>query len=63
MHLDTPSLQLVGNDTGGADFLEADLGMCVQVAPDGGEFVGVAVDAVDSGNVFFYPVAAEVEPG
>ena len=51
MHLDAPALQLVGDDAGGAHFLEADLGMGVEVAPDSSEFVGIAVDAVDRGHV------------
>lgn len=51
MHLDAPALQLVGDDAGGADLLEADLGVGVDVAADGGEFVGVAVDAVNGGHV------------
>ena len=50
MHLDAPSLQLVGDDAGGAHLLEADLRMRVQVAADRGEFVGKAVDAVDGGH-------------
>ena len=32
MHLDAPLRQLVGDDAGGADFLEADLGMGMQIA-------------------------------
>jgi hypothetical protein len=51
VHLDAPALQLVGDDAGGAHFLEADLGMGVEVAPDSSEFVGIAVDAVDRGHV------------
>ena len=50
MHLDAPLRQLVGDDPGGADFLEADFGMGVQIAADRGEFVGIAVDAVDVGH-------------
>src|SRR5471030_1094251 len=58
MHLDAPLRQLVGDDAGSADFLEADLGMRVQIPADRGEFVGIAVDAVDVGHVV-YPVAEE----
>ena len=59
MHLDAPLRQLVGDDAGGADFLEADFGMRVQIAADRGEFVGKAFDAVDVGHVC-YPVAGGV---
>jgi hypothetical protein len=45
--LDSPALELVGDDAGGADFLKPDLGMGVQVAADRREFVGKSVDAVD----------------
>jgi len=45
--------QLVGNDPGSADFLEADLGMRVQIPADRGEFVGEAFDAVDVGQFIF----------
>ncbi len=51
MHLDTPLRQLVGHDPGSADFLEADLGMRVQISADRGEFVGEAFDAVDVGHL------------
>ncbi len=51
MHLDAPALQLVGDDAGGAHFLEADLGMGVEVAADGGKLVGISVDAIDRGHV------------
>ena len=37
MHLDDHTLQLVGDDAGRAHFLEADLGMGMQIALDGGE--------------------------
>src|SRR6476620_10902100 len=60
MHLDAPLRQLVGDDAGGADLLEADLGMGMQIAAYGGEFFGIAVDAFDGGHVC-YPVAEEVE--
>ena len=60
MHLDAPSLQLLRDDAGGAHFLEADLGMGMQIASDGGEFFGIAVDAVDGGHVC-YPVTGDVE--
>src|SRR5882757_7209156 len=46
MHLDAPLRQFVGDDAGGAHFLEADLGMSVKVAPNSGEFVGETFDAV-----------------
>src|SRR6185437_4153422 len=59
MHLDAPLRQLVGDDARGAHFLEADLGMGMQVAADRGEFLGIAVDAFDGGHVC-YPVM-EVE--
>src|SRR5665213_2725024 len=58
MHLDAPALQLVGDDAGGADFLEADLGMRVQIPADRGEFVGKAFDTFDTGHVC-YPMAGE----
>ena len=51
MHLDAPLRQLVGDDAGGADLLKTDLGMGVQIAPDSGEFFGIAVDAFDGGHV------------
>ena len=60
MHLDAPLRQFVGDDAGGADFLEADLGMGVQIPADRGEFVGKAFDAVDIGHVC-YPMAEEGE--
>src|SRR5580704_17529956 len=60
MDLDAPLRQLVGNDAGGADLLEADLGMGVQIAADRGEFVGKAFDTVDIGHVC-YPIAGERE--
>src|SRR2546421_199456 len=51
MDFDAPALQLVSDDAGGADLLEPDLRMGVEVAADGGEFVGIAVDAVNGGHV------------
>ena len=51
VHLDAPLRQFVGDDPGSADFLEADLGMRVQIPADRGEFVGEAFDAVDQGHV------------
>jgi len=60
MHLDAPLRQLFGNDAGGADFLEADLGMRVQIPADRGEFVGKGFDAVDVGHLI-YPMAGEGE--
>ena len=56
MHLDAPLREFLGDDAGGADFLEADFGMGVQIPADRGEFVGKAFDAVDIGH-FCYPVA------
>src|ERR1700722_13492517 len=61
MLLDAPLRQLVGDDPGSADFLEADFGMRMQIPADRGEFVGKAFDAVDVGHVCYYPVAEEVE--
>src|ERR1700680_4944206 len=60
MHLDAPLGQFVGDDPGGADFLEADLGMGVQIPADRGEFVGIGFDAVDAGHLI-YPMAGEGE--
>src|SRR5437016_7746133 len=60
MHLHAPSFQLLRDDAGSAHFLEADLGMGRQIASDGGEFFGIAVDAVDGGHVC-YSVTGEVE--
>jgi len=61
MHLDTPTPQLLGDDAGGADFLEPDLGMSVEVAANGGEFVGVAVDAIDCGHLVLGLVSERVD--
>src|SRR3954451_6508298 len=55
MHLDAPALQLLGDDAGGADLFETDFGMGVDVAANGSEFVGIAVDAVNGGHVS-YPI-------
>src|SRR5258708_22574576 len=60
MHLDAPLRQFVRDNAGGADFLEADLGMGVQIPADRGEFVGKGFDAVDIRHVC-YPVAEDVE--
>jgi hypothetical protein len=60
MYLDAPLRQFVGNDAGGTDFLEADLGMRVQIPADRGEFVGKGFDAVDVGHLI-YPMAGEGE--
>src|ERR1700704_6781134 len=60
MHFDAPLRQLVGNDPGSADFLEADLGMRVQIPADRGELVGKGFDAVDVGHLI-YPMAGEGE--
>jgi hypothetical protein len=50
MNLDAPLRELIGDDAGGADFLEADFGMGMQVAADRGEFVGEGIDTVDRGH-------------
>ena len=50
MHLDAPARQFLGDDAGGADFLEADFRMGVEVAADRGEFVGETFDAVECGH-------------
>ncbi len=47
MNLDAPLRELFGDDPRGADLLESDLGMGVQIPSNGGEFVGKAFDAVD----------------
>src|SRR5260370_12951283 len=60
MHFDAPLRQFVGNDPGSADFLEADLGMRVQIPADRGELVGKGFDAVDVGHLI-YPMAGEGE--
>src|SRR5882757_5447032 len=60
MHLDAPLRQFVGDDPRGADFLETDLGMGMQIPADRGEFVGKTFDAVDVGHVC-YPMAGEGE--
>src|ERR1700694_5035485 len=60
MHLDAPLRELVGDDARGADFLEADLGMRMQIPADRGEFVGKTFDAVEVGHVC-YPMAGEGE--
>ena len=51
VHLDAPTLELLRDDARRAHLLEADLGMRVQIPPDGGEFVGIAVDAFDGGHI------------
>src|ERR1700751_741727 len=56
MHLDAPLRELLGDNAGGAHLLEPDLGMGVEVAPNGGQFGGVALDAVDGRHVSLYPV-------
>src|ERR1700685_1208952 len=62
MHLDAPLRELVGDDSRRADFLEADLGMGVQIPADRGEFVGEGFDAVDGGHVI-YPVERDLVAG
>ncbi len=56
MHFDAPLRQLVGDDAGRPHLLEADLGMRVQVAPDRGELVGEAFNAVNQGHVCNVPI-------
>ena len=43
--------ELFGDDAGGADFLEADFGIGMQVAANSGEFVGKTLDAVYRGHI------------
>jgi hypothetical protein len=50
MHLDAPSLELLGDDARRAHLLETDLGMGMKIPADRGEFVGIAVDAFDVGH-------------
>jgi hypothetical protein len=45
MDLDAPLRQFIGDDAGGAAFLEAYFRMRVKVAADSGQFVGESVDA------------------
>ncbi len=56
MHLDAPLRQFFRDDAGGADLLEADLGVRMEIPADRGEFVGIAFDAFNAGHVC-YPVA------
>ena len=50
VNLDAPGGELLGHDAGGADLLEPDLRMRVQVAPDGSELVGEIGDAGKHGH-------------
>ena len=50
MHLDAPTLQLLGDEIGGTLLLEADFRMRMNIAPNGGQLVGEAVDEIDSGH-------------
>ena len=50
VHLDPPGGEFFGHDAGGADLLEAEFGMGMEIAPDGGERVEVGGDAVDRGH-------------
>src|SRR5436189_2938601 len=50
MHVDAPLFHFVRDNPGSADFLEADLGMCVQIPADRGEFVSITFDALDIGH-------------
>ncbi len=56
MHLDAPLCELFRDDAGGADLLEPDLGMRMEIPADRGEFVGIAFDTFNTGHVC-YPVA------
>ena len=47
MHLDTPALELRGHDAGCPDLLEPEFRMRVEIAPDGGQVVGIGEDAGD----------------
>ncbi len=47
MDLDPPFLQLAGHQVGGAVLFQAELGVRVDVAADGGQFVLVGAGAVD----------------
>ncbi len=47
MDLDAEAFEMRGDDARGPHLLEADLGMGVEIAPEGGQFVRVAADAVD----------------
>src|SRR6202171_4490002 len=61
MHLDAPLRQSVGDDAGSADFLEADLGMGMQIPSDRGEFVGKTFDPVDVGHILIrWPALSRV---
>ena len=51
MHLDAEPLELFGDQIGGALFLEAELGMGVDVAPPFGQLVVKAADLVDDRHV------------
>ena len=42
MRLD--ALQLLRSDAGGSHLLEVDLGMGMEIAADGGQFIGIGVD-------------------
>jgi hypothetical protein len=53
VHLDAPLRELFGDNAGGADFLEADLGVRVQIPADRDEFVDIAFDARDVGHVIY----------
>src|SRR6202034_2202742 len=51
------------DDAGGANLLETDFGMGVQVAPDGGKFVGETLDAGNRGHVVIRWRWSEVSKG
>src|ERR1700722_6489151 len=50
MDLNAPFRQLGGNQIAGAMLLEADLWMNVDVTPNGGQFIMVGANSVDSGH-------------
>src|SRR6185437_2691382 len=56
MHLDAPLLQSVGDDARGADLLEADFGMRVQILADRDEFIDIAFDTADVRHVRYLAV-------
>jgi hypothetical protein len=45
MHFDAPCAELIGHDGRRAHLFESDLGVGVEIAPEGGEFAGVTLDA------------------
>ena len=49
MHLDPPFLQLPRDQVGGADFLQAQFGMRVDVVADRDEFILIGTGAIEGG--------------